>query len=195
MILFDLSWFSLILAGSHWSELVLIDLSWFFLIWAGSSWSEQVLFDLSWFFLILAGDALTIIRSVFWVSIYGNSSIWKNRGHWDFRGGLIQIRRQNWGGTIFGSSGPDFCTKFGHNTRTMGRTDSVTYPSCFSSNFTEGEGSLSKILETCKLSETLTHHCGICSNFLQNDFIKNFTKVSLYPRKHTESLWNFLEIF
>ncbi len=61
-----------------------------------------------------------------------------NSDYRGFRGRRIRIRPQNLGGTIFSGSGPHFCMKFWHNSRTVGRMDSEMSPWCFPSNFTYG---------------------------------------------------------
>ncbi len=87
------------------------------------NWFKKCLYTLGTFL----GQSVEFV----WLGWYG--------GCGGFCGRRIRNCRQNWGDTIFGSSelnfigpGPHFWTKFGHNSRMVGRTDSATSPSCFS---------------------------------------------------------------
>ncbi len=68
------------------------------------------------------------------------------------RGRRIRIHHQNVSGTNFAGTGTHFCTKFGNNSITVGRTVSGSSPSCSSSNFTYKEGKLKKIFEILQFS-------------------------------------------
>ncbi len=81
------------------------------------------------------------------------------------------IRSQNLGGTLFSSSGHHFCTKFWHNSRTEGRTFSGTFPLCFSTCFTYGGCTLTKIFGT---TESSINAFTIVTEFFWVNLLKSF---------------------
>ncbi len=73
--------------------------------------------------------------------------------HRGIRGRRIRYYHQTCSGTNFAGIGLHYCTKFALYSKTVCLTDTVMSPSCFSSDFTYGEGILAKILEMCQLSK------------------------------------------
>ncbi len=96
-------------------------------------------------------SVLTIVRAFFWVNLTISYSFFSEASVI----GVFEVPEFESSGktesTIFGGPRTHFCGKFVHNSRTVGRTGSVTSPSFFSSNFTLGQGTFPDIFKTSLL--------------------------------------------
>ncbi len=98
-------------------------------------------------------NALPIVRTFFWVLFLEFVWFWWNCYYGCFWSRRIWVRLQNLSESVFSCSGPHFCTKFGHNWRSVGRTCTETSPSSFLLKCTSVQGTFAKILEISILSK------------------------------------------
>ncbi len=71
-------------------------------------------------------NGFTTVREFFWVNLSNSFDFNEAPVMGRFRGPGVRIFHQNWGGTIFGDPGHQFCRKFRHNSRTLGRSGWAT---------------------------------------------------------------------
>ncbi len=90
---------------------------------------------------------------IFWREIIGHHELYTNFGWMKCKLNTLIVLSILTAGTIFECSGPHFCKKSGPNSRTVGRTNTATSPSCFSSNITKGWSTFAKIFKWVQISE------------------------------------------